>query len=202
MKHTTTAIVGGLAGTIAAALIAMLFFHSEPASPDMPVAGGYDSTNVTNPWTFQDNITATVGNTSLGTTTIARSYDGFMAGGGITPSSVATGTVLTLYTHAGGPALCNATQGMLYADSTAFSPNLVISIGTSTSAAYLPPGLVASTTLATTTDLVVKPNASPFRMNAGDRITAFLSDGIANASTTNFANWDIEFETHCWLIGG
>ena len=158
-------------------------------------------TTVSNPWEFSGAVTnsSTISNT--GTTTIARSYDGFMAGGGITPASVATGTVHTLYTHTGGRSLCNTAGSGLYADSTGYSPNLVISVGTSTSAAYST-NLIASSTLATTTDEMLPSSSYLFVMEAGDEITAFLADGITNASSTNFANWDIEYQTQCWLIGG
>ncbi len=134
------------------------------------------------------------------TTTVARSYDGFMAGG--TVSSVATGSVKTLYTHSGGRAVCDASQSALYANSTAFSPNLTISVGTSTSAAYSS-NLIASSSLATTTDSVSTGGAHQWVMDAGDKITAFLADTTGPmSSSTYFANWTIEFKTHCWLIGG
>lgn len=144
-------------------------------------------------------ITQTASST-FATTTVAASYDGFSIGGTITSTSVATTSAITLYTHTGGRALCDAHVAGLYADSVGYSPNLTISVGTSTGATPTT-NLVASTTLATSTDTVVTPTASLFLMTAGDRINAMLSDGITNASSTNFANWKIEFQTHCWSIG-
>ena len=139
-----------------------------------------------------------------GTTTLARSFDGFMAGGGIAPASVATGTVHTLYTHTGGPAICDGSQGLAYADATGFTPPFTFSLGTSTSAAASG-NLIASSTFATSTDTMVSLAASLFRIDAGDEITMLLADGLQEnpqASTTHFASWDIEAQVHCWLIGG
>jgi len=139
--------------------------------------------------------------TVTATTTIAKSYDGFLVGGGITPASIATNTVFTLYSHSGGRAFCDTEVSNLFADSTGYSPALTISIGTSTSAGYST-NLVASSTLATTTDAFVDPSTYKFVLESGDEITAFLADVNSNASSTYFANWDIEYQTLCWLIGG
>ena len=139
-----------------------------------------------------------------GTTTIDRSFDGFNAGGGIAPASVATGTAITLYTHTGGPAICDAGQSAFYADSTGYSPSLIWQVGTSTSAAASV-NLLASTTVATTTDTLIPSSAeSLFRLDAGDEITAYAADGSVapGASTTNLVNWDVEYQVRCWLIGG
>ncbi len=135
------------------------------------------------------------------TTTVAISFDGFTAGGGVTPSNVATGTKLLIYTHVGSPVACNAIDAILYADSTGYSPAMQVSVGLVTDV-----DLVASTTIATTTDSV--NGAVTFRtiLNAGDTIDMYFADGEGDgnaiASTTNFANWDVEFQMDCFLIGG
>jgi hypothetical protein len=142
------------------------------------------------------------GASTFATTTDTSSYDGFMIGGSFDVS--ATGTVKTLYTHSEGVAICNTAIGDLYADSTAFSPSLVMSVGTSTSA-IASTNLIASTTIATTTDSYV-PNDSLtaiFRMTAGDVITGITGD-ITNtsASSTYYGNWDVEYQVFCRTIGG
>jgi hypothetical protein len=142
------------------------------------------------------------GSSTFATTTTTGSYDGFMAGGSFDVS--ATNTVRTLYTHSGGPAICDNHVGALVADSTGFSPSLVMSVGTSTSA-IASTNLIASTTIATTTDTFV-PNGtvtSLFRLNAGDVITGIAGDITnTNASSTYYGNWDVEYQVSCWSIGG
>lgn len=135
------------------------------------------------------------------TTTLGRSYDGFTAGGDA-PATIATGTVYTLYTHVGGPAVCDASEAALLFDSSGFSPGLVASIGTSTTAVSST-NLLASTTIATTTDTLVAPNQSLWILQPGQVITAIFGDNISNASSTYFSNWGSpEFQVQCWLIGG
>lgn len=160
------------------------------------------STTVTAPYVFEENVTAQKSVSVSGTTTVTRSFDGFMAGGGIAPASVATNTVFTLYTHTGSPVVCDASQSILYADVTTFGTPLLVSVGTSTGGVATA-NLVASTTVGTTTDTLVGAAAAGlFVMNAGDRINAILADNVLNASSTHYSNWDIEFQTQCWLIGG
>lgn len=191
----TILAVGFLAGW-------MVFGGQAELAPERTVGQSDYSTTVTAPYVFTEDVSysGTTVDFSLPTTTVARSYDGFMVGGGIAPASVATGTVFTLYTHTGSPVVCDATLGAAVADNTTFGPALIMSVGTSTGGVATR-NLIASTTFATSTDTYVKPTAAVFRMDAGDRINAILSDYLT-ASSTHFSNWDIEFQTQCWLIGG
>jgi hypothetical protein len=189
-------------------LVGSSFFggnEQEQVLPEEEFLGSSSVSTITNPFTFTKDVITSDDVSLNATTTVARSYDGFMAGGGITPSSLATGTTFTLYTHSGGPALCDSSSAIFYADSTAYSPSLIIDIGTTTTSGGYSANLIASTTLATTTDAVLGIAHDLFVMNSGDQITARLADTYPSnlgASSTNFANWDLEFQTQCWLIGG
>jgi len=162
------------------------------------------STTISNPHTFQEGITVSVppaGGASLtvngastltGTTTITQSVDGLVVGG--TFSTAATGTVRTLYTNSTGPKFCDSNTAFLYVKNNgSFSPSLVFSLGTSTTA-------VASTNLvaATTTTTLIVPTASSFILGEGDVLTAIIGD-ITNtsASSTYYGNWSAEAGVWC-----
>ena len=130
-----------------------------------------------------------------GTTTLTQSVDGLVVGG--TFLTTATGTVRTIYTNSTGPKFCDAGTSFLYLDSKGFSPSLVFSMGTSTSA-IASTNLVSSTTVATTTDTVIVPAASKFILADGDVLTAIIGDITnANASSTNYGNWKAEAGVWC-----
>ena len=151
-------------------------------------------TTITNPWTFASTLTVN------GTTTIARSPDGFVVWDDFTMS---TGTAKAVYTNSGGALLCDDDSGAIYFDSTAFSPSLVVSIGTSTSATGYATNLLASTTIATSSDSVIDITyAAPFVLAYNESLVAALSD-ITNsiASSTHYSNWIVQFGIHCWAMG-
>ena len=150
------------------------------------------------------------GNTvDMATSTVVASSDGFTAGGGIAPASVATGTAITLYTHTGGRAVCKGAVGAAYADSTgAGAPSLQFSVGTTSGSTVNEASLIATSTLATTTDrTAVASSPADYILEAGDLIVAYFADGDSSdgntlASTTHFSDWDIEFQNWCYSIGG
>ena len=166
------------------------------------------STTISNPHTFQEGITVSVppaGGASLtvngastltGTTTITQSVDGLVVGG--TFSTAATGTVRTLYTNSTGPKFCDSNTAFLYVKNNgSFSPSLVFSLGTSTTA-VASTNLVASSTVATTTTALIVPTASSFVLGEGDVLTAIIGD-ITNtsASSTYYGNWSAEAGVWC-----
>ena len=139
------------------------------------------------------NVTISSHSAVIGTSTVSKSFDGFMATG--TVSSVATGTKALTITNSGAADLCTGGgDSYLYFDSTAFSPSLKVSIGTSTSDT----NLLATTTVATTTDTVIQLKSSSFvNANAGT-INLYLGD-ITNtsASSTYYDNWTIKLGVQC-----
>ncbi len=146
-------------------------------------------------------LTTTRGTAVFGTTTVASSPDGFVAWDDVT--TVATGTAKAVFTNTGNPMMCGDESGAIFFDSTGFSPSLVVSMGTSSTATGYSAGLLASTTVATTTDAVVDLTyAAPFRLANGESIVLSLSD-ITNtaASSTFYSNWGIQFGVQCWTLG-
>lgn len=155
--------------------------------------------NVTSSGSYQidgvDVIDANGGFVGTGTTTISNSYDGFQAYSAVT---VATGTVTTL-SRTGSPIMCDGGNGALYFNSTAFSPSLKVSVGTTTEV-----DLLATTTIATTTDTVVQLKNSKYVVGSGGTIfNVYLAD-ITNteASSTYYGNWSVELSDNCWILGG
>jgi len=147
------------------------------------------------------NDFAVDGDTSLnGTTTIARSYDGFVAQDDYT---VASGTAKAIFTNNTGVSMmCDAESGFVDFNATGFSPAFYIAIGTSTTATGYSTNLIASTTVASSTDTVLPfTYALPFKLANTESIVGALSDVNANASSTHNSNWDVEFGVHCWQMG-
>lgn len=139
------------------------------------------------------------GNGSLtvsATTTLAKSFDGFVVGGTI--STAATGTVRTIYENTTGPKLCDADTAFLYVKNNgSFSPITRWSVGTSTTAAAST-NLIASSTVATSTTAVIAPTPSVFRLAQGELITAIMDDNTnSNASSTYLGNISSEFGVWC-----
>ncbi|KKU09803.1 MAG: hypothetical protein UX13_C0030G0005 [Candidatus Woesebacteria bacterium GW2011_GWB1_45_5] len=165
------------------------------------------STTISNPHTFTQGITLSnndngSGNalTVTGTTTIAKSPDGFVAYASFT---TATGTAKAVYTNPSNDMVCDGRSAYVQAIGTTFAPSLVFSLGTSTSATGYSTNLIASTTVATTTNYFAATTyTSPFRLKSGESIVGALSD-ITNseASSTYYSNWTIQAGVHCWTMG-
>lgn len=139
-------------------------------------------------------------NTLTGTTTITKSPDGFTAYMGFT---VATGTAKAVYTNPSNDMVCDGRSGFFQGIGTTFAPSLVVAFGTSTSATGYSTNLLASTTLATTTNqFFAETFATPFRLKSGESIVGALSD-ITNteASSTYYSNWTMQYGVHCWTMG-
>lgn len=138
--------------------------------------------------------------TTTGTTTVAASYDGYGVYDDFTVT--ATGTAKAVYTNTYGPAVCTGADGIVWADATGFAPSLVFSLGTSTSATGYSTNLLASTTVATSTDTLIRLTNHAFILGAGESIVGAISD-ITNAlaSTTHMSNWSVQFSVKCRLIG-
>lgn len=134
-----------------------------------------------------------------GTTTVAKSPDGFVAYAAFT---VATGTAKAVYTNTNGPMVCNATGGMVYSVGSTFAPTIAIALGTTTSASGYATNLMSSTTLATTsTNVTGFTYTKPFYVNSGQSIVASISDINSNSSSTYFTNWNLQFSVPCWSTG-
>ena len=166
-----------------------------------------EATTISNPHTFQQGVTINsnangTGNalTVIGTTTIAKSPDGFVAYMGFT---MATGTAKAVYTNPSSDLVCDGRSGYFQGVGTTFAPSLVVAFGTSTSATGYSTNLLASTTLATTTNqFFAETFVTPFRLKSGESIVGALSD-ITNseASSTNYSNWSMQYGVQCWVMG-
>jgi len=142
------------------------------------------------------------GAATIATTTITKSFDTFMIGGSI--STAATNTPRTIYTNDGAPIFCDSSTAGAFWDSTDYSPAHQFSVGTSTSNAAPSASLIATTTVATSTDTVTPTHRDLlFIMNKGDTVVALTADDSdTGASSTNFSAWTAEFQVECWSIGG
>ena len=151
-------------------------------------------------------LTVTGASTLTGTTTQAGfSYDGFIAYAGFT---MATGTAKAVFTNTSGVNMMCGT-GNLYFDGTTYAPAIVVGVGVSSSATGYSVSLLASTTIATTTDTFIMASSTAalggsggFRLATGSSIVGALSDADgAMSSSTNYSNWDVEMAFPCWLMG-
>ena len=141
------------------------------------------------------------GSASLGTTTIARSSDGFVLYGAFTVSTT-TPTRVAL-TNTGAPLICDGESLNVYADATTFAPSFQFVMGTTTSATLYADNLLASTTIATTTDSVKSlVTGWNFFLQNNNSITLSVGD-ITNvqASSTFYGNWAGHLSVHCWTVG-
>ena len=164
----------------------------------------YDTLDVTDGY-LVDGTTLIDGNGALtitATTTLTKSPDGFVAFDDFT---VATGTAKAVFTNNFTTDLmCDADSAFIDVVGTSQAPSIIISLGTTTSATGYATGLLASTTLATTTSPIIPLTyAVPFKLANGNSIVGALSDnnGIISSST-NYSNWDIDFGIHCWSLEG
>ena len=190
--------------------------QSAQEQSDGSLGGNLDATggiqNASDPVTTLSNVDvydldvtnrlAVDGTTTLtGTTTVTKSYDGFVAWDNFT---LATGTAKAVYTNSTGvDMMCNRGAGDVYFNATGFAPSIVFGIGESSSATGFDVSLIASTTVATSTDTITAfTSVVPFVLESGNSIVASLSDYVAAiASSTHFGNWTAEFSIDCHLIG-
>ena len=157
-------------------------------------------------WDFYDvdvtnRLSVDGASTLTGTSTIVKSYDGFIAYKNLT---IATGTTQTVYanTNSGVDIMCDGAGLSVDAVATTLVPTLNFVMGTSTSAAYSA-NLVASTTLATTTtSIIFSGTTKPFKLASGEYITARLGDrDYASASSTFYSNLVMRVSIPCTLLG-
>ena len=176
---------------------------AENYDPYLKYNGGFNTElGITNSGTLTQSGAATLSSTLAvtGTTTITKSPDGFVAYMGFT---MATGTAKAVYTNPSSDLVCDGRSAYLQAIGTTFAPSLVVAFGTSTSATGYSTNLLASTTLATTTNqFFAETFVTPFRLKSGESIVGALSD-ITNseASSTYYSNWSMEYGVHCWVAG-
>ena len=152
------------------------------------------STDSTSPSAGQIRTTTFL---STGTTTVTESVDGHVVGG--TMSTAATGTVRVIYTNTTGPKICDASVGNLYANNNgSFSPSVVFSMGTTTGATISSTNLIASSTMATSTDSIFQTSSGSFILDNGHVITGIMGDIVnTQASSTYFGNITAEFGVWC-----
>lgn len=130
---------------------------------------------------------------------LSTSPDGFTARGSFTTGTT-TSVVRGVYTNAGSPLLCDGDSLVVYTDAqTAFAPSFKFAVGTSTTAGYSA-NLIASTTVATTTDTVTSiASGWSFLLPTGSSITVSVGDySAAIASSTYYGGWANQFAVHCW----
>ena len=153
--------------------------------------------------------------TANGTTTLAKSFDGFSAGGAFTIST-STGAQ-TLYTNGGGPIICETAINDLVVidDIGSFIGAMTVSIGTSTDSTLPNELLLASTTIATTTNAlttsvyhqIIAGVTAPvtFILDGGESIVGILADGDGgitvgpqpSASSTDFSKRTLDYGISC-----
>ena len=150
--------------------------------------------------TLGDDLVVDKTSTLTGSTTPTQLL--FPIGGTI--STAATGTARTVNANTTGPKLCFAGSAALSLRNTGtFSPSLVFSVGTSTSAVATR-NLIASSTVATSTPGTSTFNTvsaiadSEFIYANGDELMAIIGD-ITNteASTTHMTNLTADFRILC-----
>jgi len=144
-------------------------------------------------------ISATGGLTVTATSTISKSYDGMILQANFT---VSTGTAKAIITNSTGVDMMCSTGNVYFDATAAFVPSLVVGVGVSSSGGYSV-GLLASTTIATSTDTLTSTAAAGFYLAKGSSITGSLSDyaGMTVSSSTYYSLWDAEMAFPCWLVG-
>lgn len=140
-------------------------------------------------------------NSLAGTTTIEKSPDGFVLWDDFTVGT--TTPVRGALTNNGSPLMCDGKSLYVYSDATAaFAPSFKFTVGTTTSATDYSANIVASTTVATTTDTVNNGGGWNFLLANGASITLSVGDySAAIASSTYYGNWSGQFGVHCWTLG-
>lgn len=124
-------------------------------------------------------------------------WDDFIVG---TTSTVVRGSVTNTGTDA---LMCDGNSAFVLSSSTAaFAPSFKFALGTTTSATAYSANLLASTTVATTTQTVTKGPAWMFILERNASITLSIGDYTAAiASSTYYGNWAGQFGIHCYSLG-
>lgn len=191
MNKTVTAIV--IVAVLAAGIFIGYYYYAYKIQPVQPVGGTVH--NVLED--FNSGI-------AVNGTTIIDKYGGFWVQPEIT--SYATGTVNAFYTNStSADMMCSG--GGVYADSlsTTLGRNFKFSMGTSTSATSgAGTNLIASTTVATTTDTFTQLAATyTFMLKKTQSVILYFSDVDANATSTYFKEtyWKIYPAIGCTFVG-
>lgn len=182
-----------LLGTIAAILIMLTaLIIQQYQGPSLAGVTNFDSLTVGEALVVDGLSTLT------GTSTVTQSVDGLVVGGTLT---ISTTSRQTLYTNSTGPKFCTQSVSALHvATMQAFAPSLIFAIGTSTSAANPEVNLIASTTVATTTDTLVDAASddSNFILKTGETVVSLIADYMTTgASSTYYGNWNAEYFLWC-----
>lgn len=143
---------------------------------------------------------------------IVKSPDGFVLWDDFTVGT--TSPVRGALINTTGSALmCDADSLFVYSDATGdFSPSFKFAVGTTTAtlgSTNLPTtvgysaNIVASTTVATTTDTVTSIGSGwTFLLPVNNSVTLSVGDySSAIASSTYYGNWSGQFGVHCWTLG-
>lgn len=141
------------------------------------------------------------GNATLsGTTTITRSFDGFMLQLDVTVGT--TTPVRGAMTNSGSPAICDGESLFVYANApSTYVPSFRFVLGTTTSATSYSANLsVSSTTAATSTDSVTNVASHNFVLGSNESITLSMGDAVTNASSTYYGDWDVKAGVHCSIL--
>jgi hypothetical protein len=187
-------------------LVVSAIFIGNPQT-DIFSAINRPSTTITNPVVFQQGVTISSNDnksldalTVVGTTTIAKSYDGFIAYAGFTMATT-SGYAEAIYTNSSGVDMMCSTGNVYFDATAAFAPSIAVSAGVSATGVYSVT-LLASTTIATTTDTMTSTAAAGFYLANGSSIVGNLSDyNSAIASSTYYGNWTAQMAFPCWLVG-
>lgn len=101
------------------------------------------------------------------------------------------------------PLMCDGRSMAVYSDATAaFAPSFKLAVGTTTSATAYSANILASTTIATSTDTVTNGGSWNFLLPVGSSITLSIGDySAAIASSTYYGNWAGQVSIHCWELG-
>lgn len=148
------------------------------------------------------NVTAS-GEFFAATSSVLQSYDGYVATKTLT---IATGTAAATYTAtATTTCYANVADVHFYPMTSALSPSLVFSLGTTSATGVYSTNLLASTTAATGTDQVFGLTyTKPFVLYTGQKVQLGLSDYMAPASASSTyykSGWKATLNLPCSLTG-
>ncbi len=192
-------------------LLASGIIFSTPSLTMTDVMGAINrsTTTISNPVTFQQGVTidANANGTSnaltvSGTTTVAASYDGFVVYKQLT---VSTTSNTTIFTNTYAPMICYAYSGSIYSDSqsSTLGPSFTASIGYS-SGVVPTANVLASTTIATTTDTITSLTATAFVLPSGYSLIAGFGDANGAVSSSTYygtSYWKVHAVIPCTIIG-
>ena len=198
LSALTFAIVGVVGVNQLSQLVNQLVIQ-QTNQPPLGGVTNYDSL------TLSDDLIVAGLSTLMGTSTIAKSPDGFVNNkSGMTLAT--TTSVRGYITNDGVDVMCDGRNGFLYANDTGvFAPSFVYSLfETDSSITSITGGtsITASTTVATSTDTITVMGTVPFVFEHGHSLLLSVGD-ITNteASSTYYSLWSIEFGVHCWTLG-